>query len=141
MSSADTAPAPRRRRGKIASLTPAQRSAVTNGTALYIDGDGNSAWSRCYRDLVAAYASDLGGWDDLTSAQRAIVRRIAYMDCELEEMEGSRSKSEPVDFDRYARNAVRQRNLLDLIGLERRPKEVTDIVTYVRLKAEQEGGE
>ncbi len=36
-------------------------SAVTSGRRLYVnEGDGNSAWSRRYRDLIAGHASDLG---------------------------------------------------------------------------------
>jgi hypothetical protein len=59
------------------SLPPRQRSAVTNGRRLFVDGDGNSAWSRRYRDLIAGHVSDLGGADHL-SEQRTCDRLRPY---------------------------------------------------------------
>ena len=54
------------------------KSAISNGTRLFIDGlDGRSALARRYRDLVAEFVSDLGGADVISAAQRAIVRRAA----------------------------------------------------------------
>jgi hypothetical protein len=44
------------------------RSAVTNGRKLFVEGDGNSAWSRRYRDLIASFVSDLGGHDARSQA-------------------------------------------------------------------------
>ena len=71
-----TAEVPRKRRATDARPRP-MRSAVTNGRKLFVDGDGNSAWSRRYRDLVAAHASDLGGADALSAAQASLVRRAS----------------------------------------------------------------
>lgn len=46
------------------------RSKVTNGRRVFaIGGDGNSVWTRRWKDLVEMHASDLGGADYLSEAQ------------------------------------------------------------------------
>src|SRR5215813_6447696 len=82
---------------------PRIRSAVTNGRRLFVDGDGNSAWSRRYRDLVTGHISDMGGPDCLSEAQLSLIRRASAIECELEQMEGRLSMGEPVDIDVFAR--------------------------------------
>jgi hypothetical protein len=49
-----------------------QRSAITNHRRLFVDGDGTSAWSRRFRDLVAGHVSDLGGEEALSEARPSI---------------------------------------------------------------------
>jgi hypothetical protein len=48
-----------RDRNAIEQRSPAQRSAVSNGKRLFVEGDGRSPWSRRYYDLVALHVSDL----------------------------------------------------------------------------------
>src|SRR6516164_9825968 len=62
------------------------RSAVTNGRRLYVNGDGNSAWSRRYRDLVQGHVADMGGRDLLSEAQLSLIKRASAIECELEQM-------------------------------------------------------
>ena len=101
-------------------------SAVTSGRRLYVnEGDGNSAWSRRYRDLIAGHASDLGGSDTLSAAQFSLVRRASAIECELELMEGRLSKGEQVDLDVFTRSSSHLRRILETLGIERRPREVT----------------
>ncbi len=102
-----------------------QRSAVTNGRRLFVEGDGSSAWSRRYKDLIAAHASDLGGADVLSEAQRSLVRRASAIELELEQMEGRLSQGEPVDLDAFTRAAGHLRRILETLGLERRPRDIT----------------
>ena len=93
MSDTDTV-APERPRRAIARLRPStQQSRVTNGRSMFVDGDGNSAWTRRFKDLVANHASDLGGGELLSEAQVSLIRRAATMEIKLEEMEGCLSKA------------------------------------------------
>jgi hypothetical protein len=110
------------------------RSAVTNGRRLFVDGDGNSAWSRRYRDLVQGHVTDMGGRDLLSEAQLSLVKRASAIECELEQMEGRLSKSEQVDLDTFTRAASHLRRLLESLGLERKPRNVTppSIEDYAR---------
>src|SRR2546421_11913852 len=62
------------------------RSAITNGASLP-GVDGRSSWARRLRDLIALHVADLGGDDNISEAERAIIRRAAVMITELEIME------------------------------------------------------
>jgi hypothetical protein len=111
-------------RGAIEPRAPRQRSAVTNGRKLFVEGDGNSAWSRRYRDLVAGHANDLGGGDALSEAQLSLVRRASAIECELEQMEGRLSMGEEVDLDIFTRATSHLRRLFEVLGVERRPRDI-----------------
>jgi hypothetical protein len=102
------------------------RSAVTNGKRLFVEGDGNSMWSR--RDLIAAHVVDLGGPELLSEAQASLIRRASAIEVELEDMEGKLSMGQPVDLDLFTRSASHLRRILETLGLERRPKDVTPTV-------------
>jgi hypothetical protein len=115
------------------------RSAVTSGRRLFVEGDPNSAWSRRYGDLVMHHISDLGGRDMLSEAQLSLVRRAAALGCELEQMEGRMSRGEQVDIDRFGRAASHLRRILETLGLERRPRDVTPtLAEYLRAVARED---
>lgn len=84
---------------------PRQRSAVTNGRRLFVDGDGNSAWSRRYRDLVIDHSNDMGGAAVLSEAQKSLIKRASAIELELEQMEGKLSMGREIDLDKYTRAA------------------------------------
>jgi hypothetical protein len=99
---------------------PRIRSAVTNGRRVFVEGDGRSAWTRRYRDLIAGHVSDLGGPSVLSESQLSLVRRASAIECELEQMEGRLSRGDQVDLDAFTRAAGHLRRILETIGLERR---------------------
>ena len=105
--------------------SPKIRSRVTNGRQSYVDGDGNSAWARRWRDLVALHIADLGPAETLSEAQTSLIRRCATIEIELEAMEGRLSKGEPADLDAYTRACGHLRRVLETLGLERRARDVT----------------
>src|SRR5215470_4400246 len=84
---------------------PAQRSAVTNGKRLFVQGSGTSAWSRRYADLILGHVADAGGRDSLSEAQLSLIKRAAAIECELEQLEGRLSEGEQVDLDKFGRAA------------------------------------
>jgi hypothetical protein len=104
------------------------RSAVTNGRRLFVEGDGNSAWSRRYRDLVIGHVNDLGGAALLSEAQKSLVRRASAIELELEQMEGKLSRGEAVDPDVFTRSASHLRRIFETLGIERKQKDVTPTV-------------
>jgi hypothetical protein len=127
-------------RDAIDSRPPRVRSAVTNGRRLFVVGDGNSAWSRRYRDLIAGHVSDLGGATILSESQISLVRRASAIECELEQMEGRLSLGESIDLDGFTRAASHLRRILETLGLGRRPHDVETIETYLANRlAEPEG--
>jgi hypothetical protein len=110
------------------------RSAVTSGRKLFVAGNPNSAWSRRFHDLVVGHVQDAGGRDMLSEAQFALAKRAAGLECELEQMEGRMSQGIEVDLDRYGRAASHLRRILESLGLDRKPRNITppSIEEYAR---------
>jgi hypothetical protein len=104
-------------------------------------GDPNSAWSRRYHDILGGHVGDLGGADCLSEAQSALCRDAACLEIELERMRGLLSAGEKVDLDLYGRIAGQRRRILETLGLERKPRDVTTLAQYlaVRPAAESAG--
>jgi hypothetical protein len=123
-------------RADIVELPSRQRSAVSNGSRLFVAGDGNSAWSRRFRDLVAQHAADLGGADHLSEAQLSLIRRVATIETELEQREGELSRGMAVDLDQYGRAAGQLRRLLETLGTSRQVRNITPTLSeYLAAKA------
>jgi hypothetical protein len=108
-------------RAAIECRPPRQRSRVTNGSALFVQGSGTSAWSRRYRDLCHSHAADLGGTSELSEAQLSLVRRASAIECELEQLEGKLSRGEQIDLDGYGRATNTLRRTLEALGPLSRP--------------------
>ena len=119
------------RRTPKAATSPTQRSVVTNGKSWYVDGDGNSAWTRRFKDLVQGHADDCGGFDILSDAKVSLIRRCAAMEIELERMEGKLSKGEEVNLDLYTRTAGHLRRYLETLGVERTARDITPSITEI----------
>lgn len=89
----------------------ALRSAITNGTHLLF-GDGRSSGARRYRDLVAAFAAEVGGMSSLPASGQQTVRRLAQISLELECIEAQRAAGTPFDAVAYATLTNTQARLL-----------------------------
>jgi hypothetical protein len=105
------------------------RSAATNGKKLIPGLSGRSPWIRRCKDIIDTHVSDLGGRDNISSAEYSIVRRAAVMTTQLERMEHRFAVAEgnvtPEDLETYGRATNTMRRLLEAVGLERRAKDVT----------------
>jgi hypothetical protein len=106
-----------------------QRSRVTNGGRL-LPGivDERSAWVRRCKDLIHEHVGDLGGVDNVSVAERSIVRRAAVLTTELERLEAkfaAAGQASEADIDLYIRGAGGLRRLLESVGLQRRARDVT----------------
>lgn len=112
-------------RRDITKRSATNRSAVTNGSAAFVDGDGRGQWARRWRDLVELYLADLGAPETLSEAQHALCRRAATISVELENLDGRLSKGEFVDLDAYARVTGHLRRVLETLGIERKARDVT----------------
>jgi hypothetical protein len=94
--------------------------------------DGRSWWTRRARELIAAYVSDLGGADNVSAAERSIIRRIATLQIELERLEFKFAMlpdtvpADPADVDLYQRTAGGFRRLLETVGIRRQPRTVAE---------------
>jgi hypothetical protein len=106
-------------------LTPSLacfKSAITNGSALLHEVDGRSATMRRLRDIIHAHTADLGGTDTLSEGQRAILRRAALLQLQLEMMEQKFAQREDncatgKEIETYQRASGALRRLLESLGL------------------------
>jgi hypothetical protein len=113
---------------------PSFRSSVTNGSIVLAGVDGRSTWVRRLRDLIELHVADLGGPDAISQAERSIVRRAATLEVELERLESvfaSAGEATPTQLDLYQRAAGNLRRLLEALGLQRRPKDVTPTLSEI----------
>jgi hypothetical protein len=105
-----------------------QHSSVTNGSKLLAGVDGRSPWVRRCKDIIRAHLVDLGGEDNISAAERSIIRRCAVLSVELEHLEGrfaTAGSANADDLDLYQRTANSLRRLLEAVGLQRRSRDVT----------------
>ena len=124
----------------------ALRSRITNGSTLLPGVDGRSAWVRRCKDVIASHISDLGGVDNCSAAERSIVRRASVMTVELERLEVKFAKAGEAnadELDQYARVSANLRRLLEAVGLQRRPRDISvptlsDIA--LEIEAEKQSG-
>jgi hypothetical protein len=111
------------------------RSRVTNGKQLLAEADGNSEWTRRYRDLIGLHASDRGGAELLSEGQKQLIRRIATLELQCEVYEATMSRGEDLSlqhWDMYNRLAGNLRRLLETLGVERVSKEINPIVEFLK---------
>ncbi len=115
---------------------PTTASRVSNGSSLLHNVDGRSVWARRAKDLIQAHIADLGGAENISSAELSLVRRAATIATELERRESEFAKAGEVrseDLETFARVSSQPRRLLETLGLKRRAKDVTpDLHTYLR---------
>src|SRR6478735_8492532 len=94
-----------------------QRSAIGNGKLL--PGiDQRSSWVRRAKELVTDYTTDLGGVQNVSTAELSLIRRIAVLSTELERLEQRFALAEqanPADLDLYQKLANTLRRLLTTI--------------------------
>ena len=102
------------------------RSRVTNGNGAFIRGDGRSLWTRRWKDLIELHARDISpnGAAHLSEAQKSLIRRAATLEIEMESIEGRLSEGGPGDLSTYAAAAGHLKRILELLGIERRQKDV-----------------
>jgi hypothetical protein len=122
-----------RKREAIEPRPPAQRSAVSNGKRLFVEGDGRSPWSRRYYDLISLHVSDLGGRSNLSEAQLALIKRAAALEVELEQMEGRLSLGETIDLDVFGRATGNLRRVWESLGLKREARDITALTDEGKL--------
>ena len=96
--------------------------------------DGRSGWVRRAKELISEHTQDLGGIDNISAAEKSIIRRASTISVELERLEKKFALAGEVNTDEveaYARIAANLRRLLEAIGLQRRPRDMTTLDQYL----------
>jgi len=87
---------------------------------------------------MALHIDDLGGDDQVSESERAIVRRAATIIVALERMEfgfATEGDATPQELDLYQRLSNSLRRLLESVGLKRRSRDaVPDLNDYLNSK-------
>jgi hypothetical protein len=83
----ETAQEPARRKPADSATLPTRRTRVANGSQLWAGVDGRSLWARRASELLAAHVPDLGGEDNISASERALVRRAVMLIVECERRE------------------------------------------------------
>ena len=94
---------------------------------MVLNVDGRSSWARRKRDLIELHLADLGGFENTSEAERAIVSLAATLRVEVEQLDckfAQAGGAEPRDLDLYSRVSGNLRRLYESIGLARRPRQV-----------------
>jgi hypothetical protein len=103
--------------------TKKTRSAVTSGRRLFPDRlDMRSSHGRRFKDLVSLYIEEAGGEARIAQSQRALIRDVALLQTQLEDMQAEYAQSgrlTPKDRLEYQRIANAMRRHMRDAGLTR----------------------
>jgi hypothetical protein len=83
-------------------------------------------------ELVRAFEADLGGADNLSVAARQLVQRAAVLGTFIESVEVRWLAGEQIELLDYLAAINAQRRVLESIGLQRQPKDITSFGDLLR---------
>jgi hypothetical protein len=96
------------------------------------DLDKRTTAARRARDLISSVTTDLGGIENLATAEKQIVQRAALLGVMAEDVESRWLLGEAVDPIILATLANAQRRLFESVGLKRRPSDLTSLGQILR---------
>jgi len=105
----------------------AGRTPVIAGQKSLPDVDGRSAFSRRKRALVAAFVADLGGLDEVSTAERILADKAATLTLQLQALEARMEEGDTshTTLDLYGRGVGHLNRVLKTMGIKRRAKDVS----------------
>jgi hypothetical protein len=120
-------------RPRVARLSAAQRSRLSNGKEVLPDIDGRSAAARRYRDIASAVAADISphGADHLSEARAQLVRRFSACCVLAEQLEAQLIAGGTISIPDHSLLCSSLVRLGQRIGLSRVPKTVQDLHDYL----------
>ena len=94
--------------------------------------DGRTQAARHYGALVIAIADDIGGIDEISNAERELVRRAAGLSVLATVAEAKLLNGDEIDTSELVSVGNAQRRILTTLGLKRVPRDITpDLQTYL----------
>jgi hypothetical protein len=123
-------------RGKVALTKSRVRSMISNGTCLLSpEIDQRGPLVRRLKDLINDHVSDLGGTDNISHSERALVHRASMMVLLAETIETkfilSDLKIKPYELTDYVKAVGALRRVLATLGLQRRAKSIPSLKDYI----------
>lgn len=117
------------------------RSRLSNGHALPFV-KVNQAYARRFRDLLILHVDQLGGPDNVSPSEHALIKRAAVIICECERRElqfAKAGEASDTAIEIYQRLSNTLRRLLETLGLQRRARDITppNLNDYLRQRSRQ----
>jgi hypothetical protein len=123
-------------RRKVALTKSRVRSMISNGSCLLSpEIDQRGPLVRRLKDLINDHVSDLGGMDNISSSERALVHRASMMVLLTEAIETKfilgNLKIKPYELADYVKTVGALRRVLATLGLQRRAKSIPSLKDYI----------
>lgn len=83
---------------------------------------------------LQGFENDRGGAEHLSTAQRTLAERAAWLTEILRQQEIRMARGEPIDLGAYVRGIQTLTTLLRTLGLHRQPRKVSTLEAYVASK-------
>lgn len=96
--------------------------------------DGRTIAAKQARALMADIESDLGGRDELSTAELQLIQRAAITGAILEDVEAAWLAGGQIDAATYTALGNAQRRYLETVGLKRTPRDVTTLCEILKGK-------
>jgi hypothetical protein len=112
-------------------LKPTQRARLLTLDKI----DARTAAARAARDMMANIEADLGGREQLSTAELQLIQRAAITGAVLESMEAEWLATGQIDAATYVALGNAQRRYLETVGLKRATRDVTPTLSqYLEAK-------
>jgi hypothetical protein len=103
----------------IVTRKPRARSRVSNGGAWLANVDQRSSVARRYRDLMAEAIADAGGIDACSQARLQLIRRLAALSVQLEQLEAKLADGAEIDIAEYTSLTSTLVRVVSRLGINR----------------------
>src|SRR5262245_38152128 len=115
-----------------------QKARTTNAVDILANVDQRTAIARRYRDVAGTLIADQGGADRLSEARLQMVRRLAGLCVLAEDIESKIATGGSVDLTAYSQLCNTMSRIATRLGLNRVPKEVPNLQTYIAQRKPEE---
>ena len=115
---------------------PTARSRVSNGRDWLAGVDQRSSIARRYRDLMAEAIADSGGLSECSQARLQLIRRLAALSVQLEQLEAKLAEGAEIDITEYTVLTSTLVRVVSRLGLERCSRDVTPSLADILREAE-----
>jgi hypothetical protein len=116
---------------------PTARSRVSNGKDWLAGVDQRSAVARRYRDLMAEAIADAGGVSECSQARLQLIRRLAALSVQLEQLEAKLADGADIDIAEYTSLTSTLVRVVSRLGINRVPRD-TGLTLTDLIRADQE---
>jgi hypothetical protein len=116
----------------ITTRKPTARSRVSNGRDWLSGVDQRSSIARRYRDLMAETISDSGGVSECSQARLQLIRRLAALSVQLEQLEAKLADGGDIDIGEYTALTSTLVRVVSRLGINRVARTLPTLSDYLR---------